>query len=135
MIYNIFPNFAAMKEAEQYDHLFQKAQDLANVTGVSISTIRELNLHIQDENGVFPIDAYIAENNIEIEFHEIYEHAKKIWRLTNAWAIGYGYENSFVYRKDHSDRTYDLIEINDQSLLKSLDDNGNVIVFEQITFN
>ena len=128
MIYNIFPTFQEMSESQHYDHLFQKALDFSTVSGVDVSIIRELNLHIQDENGVFPLDAYIAENNIILEFPEIYEHAKKVWRMTIAWAIGYGYENSFVYRRDHSDRTYNIVEINDQSLLKCLDSEGNEIV-------
>ena len=127
MKYNILTSYKDMMESQHYDHLFQKAQDLSTASGVDVSIICELNLHIQDENGVFPLDKIVYGDSIDFEPNAIYEYAKTIWRATTAWAIGYGYENSFVYRKDHSDRSYNTIEINDQSLLKPLDENGNII--------
>jgi len=131
MIYNEFTTFEEAKASQHYDHLFQKAQDLATASGVELSIIREQNLHIQDENGVFPLDKIVYGNLIDAEPIAIYEYAKTIWRGTTAWAIIYKYLDSYVYRKDHSDRQYAVIDIVDDSLRLPVDENGNVIVMEQ----
>jgi len=123
-----FDTFEACSEAQHYDHLYQKAVDLATVTGVDLAIVRENNLHIQDENGVFPLDQYIVENNIELEFASDYEKAKYCWRNTTAWSSKYKLGEKFVYLKDHSDQSYNIIEIEDISLLIPLDDNGNEIL-------
>ena len=123
-----FDTFEACNEAQHYDHLYQKAIDLATVTGVDLQIIRKNNLHIQDENGVFPLDQYIAENNANVEFATDYEKIKYCWRHTTAWSSKYRLGDKFVYLKDHSDRTYNIVELNDQLVLKPLDSQGNEIV-------
>lgn len=135
MKYNIFSSFEEAKESQNYDHLFQKAFDLSTTSGVAFSTIRELNLHIQDSDGNFPLDSYIAENNIVVEFPEIYEHAKTVWKLTTGWAIIFAYDGQFVYRKDHSDRIYPIVEIEDSSFLLPIDSNGEILPTAAIPFN
>lgn len=126
MIYNFFSTLSDAKEAQHYDHLFQKSLELAIASGVSVDIVRELDLHIQDEEGNFPLDVYIAENNIVVEFPEIYERAKSIWKKTTAWAIIYAYEGGFVYRRDHSDRKYDEVDLQISDLI-SIDENGTPI--------
>jgi len=119
-----FNTFADCSESQHYDHLYQKAIDLATVTGVDLQIVRDNNLHIQDENGVFPLDQYLIENNIELEFAADYEKAKYCWLHTKAWSNKYKFEDQFVYFKDHSDRIYNIIEIEDLSALVILDENG-----------
>lgn len=130
MIYNIFNTFQAANEAQEYDHLFQKSSELATASGVDVSIVRSLNLHSKNEQGEFLLDQYILDNDIQIEFPEIYEQAKKIWKQTSAWAIVYAYNNKYVYRKDHSDKVHQTVEIKDFSQLQPIDGNGNIINLE-----
>ncbi len=125
--YNILTTFAEAKEGQNYDHLFQKSLGLATASGVDASIIRELNLHIPNEAGEFPLDQYIAENSIVVEFPDIYDYAKKYWTVTTAWAEIRKYGESYVYRKDHSDRTYNIVELDAEAELLPVDENGNVI--------
>lgn len=122
-----FDTLEDCSESQHYDHLYQKAVSLATVTGVDLNIVRENNLHIQDENGVFPLDQYLIDNNIELDFPQDYEQAKYCWLNTTAWSLKYKLGDKFVYFKDHSDRTYKIIEIEDASVLLSLDDNGVII--------
>jgi hypothetical protein len=132
MIYNIFETFQEAFDCQHYDHLFQKAQGLSLTSCVPASIIIENNLHIQDENGVFPLDNYILENNVEVEYPDLYRYSKRIWRRTSAWALIYKYQDSFVYRRDHSDRKYNIVDISDNSLLKHLDAAGNEIELVEV---
>lgn len=124
--HNFFTTFSESFEAQHYDHLFQKALGLSYASGVDTAIIKELNLHIEDENGELPLDQYIADSNIIIDSEEIYELAKRHWKATRAWATIYKYLDGYVYLKDHSDRTYTVIDIDD-SLRLPIDENGNVI--------
>ena len=128
MKYNIFPTFSEAKESENYDHLFQKALGLSTASGVDFALIRELDLHIKNEQGELPLDQYIADNAIVIEHPEIYQLSKKHWEITTAWAVIYKYGESFVYRKDHSDRIYTIIELESDAVLLPVDENGDVII-------
>lgn len=122
-----FKTFAECKEAQHYDHLYQKAISLAIVTGIDIAIIRNNNLHVQDDEGVFPLDAYLLENNLKLSFPQEYENSKKNWLMTTAWSSKYKFGNDFVYIKDHSDRIYDIIEVESLVDCIFLDDNGNEI--------
>lgn len=128
--HNFFTTFSEAVESQNYDHLFQKSSSLANASGVSVNIIRELNLHLENENGVFHLDEYIADNNIIVEDQGIYELTKKYLRGNKRWADIYKYLDGYVYFKDHSDRTYTVIDIDD-SLRLPIDENGNVIVAEE----
>lgn len=128
--HNFFTTFSEAVESQNYDHLFQKSFSLANASGVSVNIIRELNLHFEDENGVFPLDQYIADNNIIVEDQGVYEITKKYLRGNKRWADIYKYLDGYVYFKDHSDRIYTVIDIDD-SLRLPVDENGNVIVAEE----
>ncbi len=129
--HNFFTTFSEAVESQNYDHLFQKSFSLANASGVSVNIVRELNLHLEDENGVFPLDQYIADNNIIVEDQGIYEITKKYLRGNKRWADIYKYLDGYVYFKDHSDRTYTVIDIDD-SLRLPIDENGNVLVERQV---
>ena len=85
MKFNIFDTFEEACEAERYDHFFQKALGFATATGVDFNLIRENQLHIEVD-GVLPLDSYISENEIILEFPEIYELAKRHWTVTTNWA-------------------------------------------------
>ena len=124
MKYNIFTTFLEAKESQEYDHLFQKSFGLATASGIDLALIRELNLHIKNEQGELPLDQYIADNAIVIEHPEIYQLSKKHWEITTAWAIIYKYGENFIYRKDHSDRNYNTIENVNNADLKALNDDG-----------
>jgi len=126
-----FTTYDEAAEAQNYDHLFQRAFNLATASGVEMSVIRELNLHINNDKGELPLDQYIAENNIVVEFPDIYEYAKNLWDKTSAWAVIYKYGDGYVYFKDHSDRTYTLVVIEDSSLLRAISDTGAEINLEE----
>jgi hypothetical protein len=128
MKYNIFTTFLEAKESQEYDHLFQKSFGLATASGIDLALIRELNLHIKNEQGELPLDQYIADNAIVIEHPEIYQLSKKHWEITTAWAAIYKYNESFVYRKDHSDRIYTVIELESDAVLLPVDENGDVVI-------
>lgn len=123
-----FTAFAEAKESQHYDHLFQKSLGLATASGVDVAIVRELGLHIENEDGSLPLDQYLADNNIIVEFPEAYTIAR--WKMTKAWAALYKYRDGFVYRKDHSDRVYMIIDVEDLSELIPLDEEGNEIIIE-----
>lgn len=123
----VFNTFEECKEAEHYDHNYQKAIGLAMTSGVSSSIVRENNLHIQNESGIFLLDIYMQENNIQPMFPEEYQTKKNYWESTKFWSNKYKLNNKFVYFKDHSDRSYDIIEVEDLSGLIPLDEEGNLI--------
>lgn len=120
-----FTNLEDATEAQNYDHLFQKAFNLAMCSGVNVSIIKELGLHLE-ENGKLPLDKYILDNKIIVENDDLYQRAKEIWTNTSAWAVIYKYGDGYVYFKDHSDRTYDLVIIEDTSELKDLNDSSDL---------
>jgi hypothetical protein len=122
----IFDTFKSCNDSEHYDHLYQKAVDLAAASGVDVEIIRNNNLHIQDEKGIFPLDQYILDNGIIVEDEAKYENQKNCWRLTTAWAIKYKFNNKFVYRKGESDRNYTVVDIEDLSQLQNINGNGNL---------
>lgn len=132
--YCVFPTFLECKEAQNYDHLYMKAVSFAAVTGLDLSVIKENSLHIQNENGFDTLDNYIADNNIEIENPELYTQVKKYWIVTTGWSLFYKYNDQFVYLKDHSDRNYNLIEIDEADLIP-LDSNGEILPTAAIPFN
>ena len=123
-----FDTFEECNEAEHYDHLYQKAVSLASVSGVDLDIVRENNLHIQDKNGVFPLDKYVLDNNLILLLPEEYESQKKCWRLTTGWAIKYKLGDKFVYRKDHSDRAYKIIEVPTTENLILIDQKTGAII-------
>jgi hypothetical protein len=127
--HNFFTTFSEAVESQHYDHLFQKSLSLANASGVSVNIVRELNLHFENENGIFPLDQYIADNNIIVEDQAIYKLTKKYWIGNKKWAIICKYLDGYVYFKDHSDRQYTVIDIDD-SLKLPVDENGDVIIIE-----
>lgn len=127
MKYNIFPTFAEAVEAQNYDHLFQKALGFATASGVEFNLIRELNLHIKNEAGELPLDKYIVDHNIILEDKAIYQFAKNYWEITTAWATIFKYGENYVYRKDHSDINYTIIELENDATLSRIDENGNII--------
>jgi len=124
--YNIFSTFAEAVEAQNYDHLFQKALGFATASGVEFDVIRELNLHIKNEAGELPLDQYIAGNGIVIEDKAIYQSVKNYWEVTTAWATIFKYGESYIYRKDHSDMTHNIVELENDTILLTVDQNGNV---------
>jgi len=124
--FNVFPSFQEAMEGQLYDHLYQKAVGMATVTGIGLEVIRENNLHIF-QDGAFPLESYVVENNIEVIDQEIYCEALKYWKMTTAWSAYYRLENQFFYLKDHSDRSYTVVELDMDTLIR-LDSNGNDIV-------
>jgi len=131
--YKIFTTFLEAKESESYDHLFQKAFGLATASGVDFALIRELGLYLKNEQGEFLLDQYIIDNNIIVEFPDIYALAKKHWNITTAWASIYKYGESYVSLKDHSDVTYTIIELESDAVLLPIDENGDVIIIESVS--
>jgi hypothetical protein len=123
----IFDTFEECKEAENYDHNYQKAIELAMTSGVDLDIIRQNNLHIQNEENVFLLDVYMQENNIEPLLLTDYLLKKSYWSSTKFWSLKYKLNDKFVYFKDHSDRTYNIVEVEDLSQLKHLDEDGNEI--------
>ena len=123
----VFDTFEECKEAEHYDHNYQKAIELAMTSGVNSNIVRENNLHLQNESGIFLLDIYMQENNIQPMFPEEYQTKKNYWESTKFWSNKYKLKNKFVYFKDHSDRSYDIIEVEDLSGLIPLDEEGNLI--------
>lgn len=113
---NIFDTFSEAKEAQEYDHLYQKAVAFSTVSGVDLSVIRDNNLHII-QNGVFPLESYIIENNIEIEDQDLFKSVINYWKTTFAWSSYFKYENKFGYIKDHSDRNYVSIDVDVANLI------------------
>jgi len=124
--FNVFPSFEEAMEGQQYDHSYQKAVGLATVTGIDLEIIRENNLHIL-QDGVFPLENYVVENNIKVIDEQLYRQALEYWKNTIAWSDYYRLENEFFYIKDHSDRSYTVREL-DLNTLTKLDDSGNDIV-------
>lgn len=120
-----FSTFQEAKEAQHYDHLHMKATGFAVVTGINVSIIKENNLHIKNENGYEALDKYIATNNIDVDYN-LYEQIKKYWTNTTNWSSLFKYQNNFVYYKDHSDRNYNILEVDDGDLIM-LDEYGNEI--------
>lgn len=123
----IFDTFEECKEAENYDHNYQKAIELAMTSGVDLDIIRQNNLHTQNEENVFLLDIYMQENNIEPLLLADYLLKKNYWNLTKFWSLKYKLNDKFVYLKDHSDRTYNIIEVEDLTQLIPLDEDGNEI--------
>jgi hypothetical protein len=113
---NIFDTFAEAKQAQEYDHLYQKAVGLATVCEVSLETIRQNNLHIL-QDGVFPLETYVIENNIEIYDLDLYERVIKHWKITTGWSDYFKYQDKFAYCKDHSDICWEWIEIDSSEIM------------------
>lgn len=126
----IFDTFEECKEAEHYDHNYQKAVALSTVSGVDLTIIRDNNLHIQDSEGNYYLDQYLKNSSIIPLFQNEYEEAKKYWSSTRFWSYKYKFGDKFVYCKDHSDRSYNIIEVDDMSSLILLDTEGNEITEE-----
>ena len=124
-----FPTFEESKEAQHYDHLHMKAVSFASVTNIDLAIIKENNLHIPNENGYETLDQYIADNSIDLEFGGLYEEAKKYWTNTTGWSPHFKYQDKFVYYKDHSDRDYNILEVDTADLIP-LDESGNEIEVE-----
>lgn len=125
---NIFNTFVEAKQAQEYDHLYQIAVALATVCEVSLETVRENNLHIL-QDGVFPLEAYVIENDIEIYDLDLYQRVIKHWKMTTGWSDYFKYQDKFAYCKDHSDISWTWIEV-DSSEIIALDSEGNSIVTE-----
>jgi hypothetical protein len=124
-----FSTFAEAKEAQHYDHLHMKATAFAVVTGINVATIKENNLHILNENGYEALDQYILNNNIEVVDCNLYEQTKKYWINTTGWSTHFKYQDKFVYFKDHSDRNYNILEVDNADLIP-LDEDGNEVEVE-----
>ncbi len=124
--FNSFSTFQKAKEGQEYDHLYQKAVGLATVSGVDLGLIRQNNLHIL-QNGAFPLETYLSENNIEVLDLGLYKQALDHWKTTTAWSDYYRLGNEFFYLKDHSDRSYTVVEL-DLSTLIRLDNEGDDII-------
>lgn len=120
-----FSTFQEAKEAQHYDHLHMKATSFAVVTGINVTIIKENNLHIKNKNDYEALDQYIATNNIEVDYN-LYNQTKKYWINTTGWSSLFKYQDNFVYYKDHSDRNYNILEIDGSDLIM-LDENGNEI--------
>tara|TARA_R110002126_G_scaffold249747_1_gene392616 strand:- start:2051 stop:2446 length:396 start_codon:yes stop_codon:yes gene_type:complete len=126
---NIFDTFEEAKQAQEYDHLYQIAVALATVCEVSLETVRENNLHIL-QDGVFPLEDYVIQNNIEIYDLDLYERVIKHWKMTTGWSDYFKYQDKFAYCKDHSDICWDWIEV-DFSKIELLDKEGNLIQIQE----
>jgi len=122
---NIFDTFQEAKQAQEYDHLYQKAVELATICEVSLETIRQNNLHIL-QDGVFALETYVIENNIVIHDLDLYERVIKHWKITTGWSDHFRYKDKFAYLKDHSDICWEWIEV-DSSEIMSLDSEENLI--------
>ena len=121
---NIFETFQEAKQAQEYDHLYQKAVGLATICEVSLETIRQNNLHIL-QDGVFPLEIYVIENNIVIHDLDLYKRVIKHWKITIGWSDYFKYQDKFAYCKDHSDICWEWIEI-DSSEIMPLDIEGEL---------
>jgi len=121
---NIFDTFQEAKRAQEYDHLYQKAVALATVCEVSLETIRQNNLHIL-QGGVFPLEAYVIENNIDIPNLDLYAQVINHWKITKGWSDHFKYKDKFAYLKDHSDICWKWIEV-DSSEIMPLDIEGEL---------
>jgi len=126
---NIFDTFEEAKQAQEYDHLYQIAVALATVCEVSLETVRQNNLHIL-QDGVFPLEDYIIQNNIEIYDLDLYERVIKHWKMTTGWSDYFRYQDKFAYCKDHSDICWNWIET-DSSEIRLLDKEGNLIQIQE----
>ena len=126
---NIFNTFEEAKQAQEYDHLYQIAVELATVCEVSLETVRQNNLHIL-QDGVFALETYVIENNIVIHDLDLYKRVIKHWKSTTCWSDYFKYQNKFAYCKDHSDICWDWIEI-DSSEIRLLDKEGNLIEIQE----
>lgn len=126
---NIFNTFEEAKWAQEYDHLYQIAVELATVCEVSLKTVRQNNLHIL-QDGVFPLEDYVIQNNIEIHDLDLYQRVIKHWKSTTGWSDYFKYQDKFAYCKDHSDICWDWIEI-DSSEIRLLDKEGNLIEIQE----
>ena len=126
---NIFNTFEEAKQAQEYDHLYQIAVELATICEVSLETVRENNLHIL-QDGVFPLEDYVIQNNIEIHDLDLYNRVIKHWKSTIGWSDYFKYQDKFAYCKDHSDICWDWIEI-DSSEIILLDKEGNLIEIQE----
>ena len=122
---NIFNTFEEAKQAQEYDYFYQIAVALATVCEVSLETVRQNNLHIL-QDGVFPLETHVIENNIVIHDLDLYERVIKYWKSTTGWSEYFKYQDKFAYCKDHSDICWDWIEI-DSSEIRLLDKEGNLI--------
>lgn len=122
---NIFDTFAESKQAQEYDHLYQRAVNLATVCEVSLETIRQNNLHIL-QDGVFPLETYVIENNIVIPDLDLYKQVVKYCKITTGWSDYFKYKDKFAYIKDHSDISWNWIEV-DSSEITVLDNESNLI--------
>lgn len=122
---NIFDTFAESKQAQEYDHLYQRAVNLATVCEVSLETIRQNNLHIL-QDGVFPLETYVIENNIVIPDLDLYKQVVKYCKITTGWSDHFKYKDKFAYIKDHSDISWNWIEV-DSSEITVLDNESNLI--------
>lgn len=126
---NIFDTFEEAKQAQEYDHLYQIAVALATVCEVSLETVRQNNLHIL-QDGVFPLEAYVIENDIVIADLDLYERVIKYWKMTTGWSDYFKYQDKFAYCKDHSDICWNWIET-DSSEIRLLDKEGNLIQIQE----
>ena len=126
---NIFNTFEEAKWAQEYDHLYQIAVALATICEVSLKTVRQNNLHIL-QDGVFPLEDYVIQNNIEIHDLDLYKRVIKHWKSTTGWSDYFKYQDKFAYCKDHSDICWDWIEI-DSSEIILLDKEGNLIEIQE----
>ena len=122
---NIFDTFREAKQAQKYDHLYQKAVGLATVCEVSLETIRQNNLHIL-QDGVFLLETYVIENNIVIPDLDLFEQVIRHWKITKDWSDHFKYQDKFAYLKDHSDISWEWIEI-DSSEITPFNSEENLI--------
>ena len=125
---NIFDTFEEAKQAQEYDHLYQIAVALATVCEVSLETVRQNNLHIL-QDGVFPLEAYVIENDIVIPDLDLYKQTLAYWKITTSWSDLFKYQDKFAYCKDHSDISWTWVEI-DYSEITPLNSEGNSIITE-----
>lgn len=123
---NIFDTFLEAKEAQEYDHLYQVAVGLATVCDVRLEIVREKGLHIL-QDGVFPLEDFVIQNNIAIIDVDLYRQVLAHWKATTAWSDYYKYQDKFAYTKDHSDISWPWAEV-DSSELVTLDAEGNDII-------
>jgi hypothetical protein len=126
---NIFNTFEQAKQAQEYDHLYQRAVALATVCEVSLEAVRQNNLHIL-QDGVFALETHVIENNIVIHDLDLYKRVIKHWKSTTSWSDYFKYQDKFAYCKDHSDICWDWIEI-DSSEIRLLDKEGNLIEIQE----
>lgn len=124
--YCFFKTFDEAKISQQYDHNYQKALAFSEITGIDITTIRNNNLHIV-QNDLYPIDDYIVTNNIPISNKIDFENVKEYFKVTTSWAQIYRLENEYCYIINGPDVPYEDIREIDSSSLILLDSNGDDI--------